>query len=101
MAEHTAGPWKTEINKAVHRPSVTLGKDERWEVTASAIEDSTANARLIASAPEMARALQGIRDQAISTHGDNRDVAIPSEVYDLVMQLLDRIEGKEEGRWKP
>jgi hypothetical protein len=35
-----------------------VGKDERWEVTASAIGDSTANAHLIAAAPEMYEALQ-------------------------------------------
>jgi hypothetical protein len=58
--KHTPGPWKTEINISVHRPCVRAGKDETWEVSASAIGNSTANARLIAAAPDLLEACKAV-----------------------------------------
>ena len=96
MDKHTPGPWKTEINKAVHRPSVMCGKDERWEVTATVTGDSTANARLIAAAPELLAACK-----ARLACDDDYDQGT-KEWHDAVLtadeQMREAIKAAEQGK---
>jgi hypothetical protein len=60
MSKHTPGPW------AIYRDGLSVGKAkdhtgicEVWERSAS---DGFANAHLIAAAPELLEALEGLRD---------------------------------------
>lgn len=66
---HTAGPWK--VIPSPHGPKyacVQIGKDDMY----TTLEMLPADAKLIAAAPDMAAALQGI----IDAYGDADDMSI-------------------------
>ena len=67
MAEHTPGPWRISNNESVRQPSLILGSTgaivatTRWDMEIMEDGDEeTANANLIAAAPEMLAALKEI-----------------------------------------
>jgi hypothetical protein len=107
MSEHTPGPWEVEETGITGRPKVRCGNYEWWEVSASSIGDSTANARLIASAPELLETLKYIVSyrrnmtneqlENIAGVNDGKDRAIKLVSCILIAEaLIDKIKGEAD-----
>ncbi|KKK81889.1 hypothetical protein LCGC14_2808850 [marine sediment metagenome] len=75
MGQHTEGPWRTS-----KKPGVLLGDQCKYTVIETPSgwcakvygedNESRANARLIAAAPELLEALQKVRDFKVSSRKD-------------------------------
>ena len=108
--KHTPGPWRplsgfvaTEQNKVIATTSPPPGTLMNWAVQPGDIS-ATANARLIAAAPELAVELQSIVDQIeeaidhkIHTGRMPPVGRLLSQIRDGAQILLDRVEGPTDG----
>lgn len=92
MSEHTPGPW--EFQRSAPDTSFRIYQSRAAsELTSIAwVEpgfEGTANARLIAAAPEMLKALRKAGDAF-------KDECIDADAHLAVLRAIDRAEGNEE-----
>lgn len=88
MSEHTKGPWTVHpIKSWVTDPTGEAVCGMLWPTYSRTEEETLANARLIAAAPEMLEALKNI---------ENDDERIPSSAWNLVRSAIAKATGKEQ-----
>ena len=90
MTQHTPGPWWA-VNGVVlcgdkNDPEIVCAPSQ--DIMAVRTEDDEANARLIATAPEMLRLLKGLTN-------DNQSTMREEALKGTARALLAKIEGKE------
>lgn len=97
--QHIPGPWTvyTEVNSRRKTARVTVRDPHHNEVAQVYGEtrgEAETDARLIAAAPELLKALRGL----VAAYGGDRDFSAEDNVnsYDSAIALIDRIEGGAE-----
>lgn len=93
MTEHTPGPWKIVEDRNNHwgmveieGPAVTVrGLTVATNVDAATARRITADARLIAAAPEMYELLRSI---------ENDDNSVPDWLWQRISEVVDKAEGR-------
>jgi hypothetical protein len=81
MSKHTPGPWSIDWGNPIHIDGVAI-------VPQQLDGTHTANARLIAAAPELLKELQSILEDIDSDHGNDHD-------YSKTRTLISRVTGDE------
>jgi hypothetical protein len=71
MTEHTPGPWKSK-NTVVFNPQGDT-PEGHWQLAACQGPNGTANARLIAAAPDLLAALEGLLNEVEKAGNANAD----------------------------
>ncbi len=98
---HTPGPWSIQTAKTGDTHSMIRAALPGYSGTCKIAEvtdigsSADANARLIAAAPELLAALLAIDSQGKDA-SPNGDVAIPSEIWDLVQQAITKATAEQE-----
>jgi hypothetical protein len=97
MSEHTPGPWIVGDGGLIHTVPNELGG--RTIVVEKHVIGVPANARLIAAAPELLRALKDMREPFITAvrAGTRGLKGFRPESHSLIVQL-DAVLAKAEGR---
>lgn len=101
MTEHTPGPWKIDGTYIVN----PLGDTPKGHYSIAecsfhngARAECDANARLIASAPDLLAACLAVSEEATDANR-NGDIIVPSHVWDLIAQALNKALGTELHRF--
>lgn len=85
MAEHTPGPWQavedalTTVRVVAVRPGTQVIERDICEFHFGAKDEEEANARLIASAPDLLAALKGLTDFLSGHRSKSQVVALARE----------------------
>lgn len=89
---HTPGPWHIGMRPGpiVYGPKGEQVADLRGDLLPK--DESAANLRLIAAAPDLLAALRAV-DMECREIGSG-DVSIPSYIMDLIMQVMAKAEGR-------
>lgn len=93
-AKHTPGPWHTKGTLVLVSPRLIIAEIDRG---GKAAETATANARLIALAPEMAEALSALASSFECCLRSKTSAAVFNEVTAINLQFASSILAKLEG----
>jgi hypothetical protein len=93
---HTPGPWRLAENDETLIVTEALDDEGNCTVIADIAtgiprSEQFANARLIAAAPELLKALQEVKEQAFTT-GTDQYVGLPDGAWQLVLATLKEYE---------
>lgn len=98
-AQHTPAPWTYQISDnrqsefEIHCDYCQIGTVERWDGDndQAVMNEAEANARLIAAAPEMLAALDGIQAQILSLAGESSVIdedILQGEEYKALVAII-------------
>ena len=88
---YTSGPWKASLAVVSNAPSVYVVTNGKWGAPNIAQVAEEANARLIAAAPEMLKALQAAEEYLMQQHGDCVDPSCDCEGNDEGKEVVTTI----------
>ena len=106
MNRYTPGAWRYMWDAGVWKIFTWLGEGHRKKLTMLAevltqnVDDPKANARLIASAPEMylalVNSLEALRATEVFMCGQGLETDTLNAIICTIDELLDRVDGKSE-----
>ena len=94
MTKHTAGPWSLSTSHGAYQ--LVFGQKHRYVATLRTrdTEESSANARLIAAAPELLGALYAVK-HAFEGVQDRTDEAAIQDAYKRTCWVIAKAEGRD------
>lgn len=93
--KHTRGPWTCEDRGDRFH---IMGREDWIATVISGYDGDEQNARLIASAPELLEALEGIREwwlNATAIVNDKDELEMPTPIFDGMLRAIAKATGKE------